>query len=57
MIVCLGYIGGILDHHCLELIFAVLIFVDFCDYHCLEVIIRFVDIAGIVVHHPLEVIV
>ena len=40
--------GGIVDHHCLEVV--VIRFVDIdgiVDHHCLEVaIIRFVDIGG-----------
>ena len=50
----MNVIGGIVDHHCLDVI---VYFVDIggiVDHHCLEVIVHFVDIGGIVDHHCLN---
>ena len=44
MIVCFVDIGGIVDHHSLEVIVRLLILMCIVDHHCLEVIDRFVDI-------------
>ena len=57
MIVCYVDIGGIVDHHCLEVIVHYVDIGGIIDHHCLEVIVRYVDIGGIVDHHCLEVIV
>jgi hypothetical protein len=51
------YIGGILDHHCLEVIICFVDIGGIVDHHCLDVIACFVYIGGIVDHHCLEVIV
>ena len=56
-IVCFVDIGGIVNHHCLEVIVC---FVDICgivNHHCLKGIVCFVDIGGIVNHHCLKAIV
>jgi hypothetical protein len=37
-------IGGIVDHHCLEVIVRFADIGGIVDHHCLEVIVRFVDI-------------
>jgi hypothetical protein len=37
-------IGGIVDHHCLEVIVRFVDIGGIVDHHCLEVIVRFVDI-------------
>jgi len=47
-------IGGIVDHHCLEVAIRFLDIGGIVNHHCLEVVIRFVDIGGIVDHHCLE---
>ena len=54
---CFVDIGGIVDHHCLEVIVSFLDIGGIVDQHGLEVIVRFVDIGGIVNHHYLEIIV
>jgi hypothetical protein len=41
-------IGGIVDHHCLEVIVRFVDIGGIVDHHCLEVIVRFVDIDEIV---------
>ena len=49
MIVCFVDIGGIVDHHCLDVIVR---FVDICgivDHDCLEVIVHFVDIGELLI--------
>ena len=54
MIVSFVDIGGIVDHHCLEVIVRFVEIGDIggiFDHHCLELIVRFVDIGGIVDHH------
>jgi hypothetical protein len=51
VIVCFVDIGGIVDHHCLEVIVFFLYIGGIVDYHCWEVIVCFVDIGGIVDHH------
>jgi hypothetical protein len=50
-------LGGIVDHHCLELIVCFVDIGGIVDHHYLEVIVCFVDIGGIVDHHCLEVVV
>jgi hypothetical protein len=55
--VCFVDIGGINDHHCLEVIVCFVDIGGIDDHHCLEVIVGLVDIGGIVDHHCLEVIV
>ena len=47
MIVSFVDIGGIVDHHCLEVIVRFVEIGDIggiFDHHCLELIVRFVDI-------------
>jgi hypothetical protein len=42
LIVCFVDIGGIVDHHCLEVVVKKLCFVDIwgiVDHHCLELIL------------------
>ena len=51
MIVGFVDIGGIDDHHCLEVIFCFVDIGGIVDYHCLEMIVGFVDIGGIDDHH------
>ena len=54
MIVSFVDIGGIVDHHCLEVIVRFVEIGDIggiFDHHCLELIVRFVDIGGIVDDH------
>ena len=43
MIVCFVDIGGIVDHHCLEVIVYFFYIGGIVDYHCWEVIVCFVD--------------
>jgi hypothetical protein len=50
-------IGGIVDHHCLEVIVCFVDIGGIVDHHCLEVIVCFVDIDGIVDHHCLDLII
>ena len=40
MIVCFVDIGGISDHHCLEVIVCFVDIGGIADHHCLEVIVR-----------------
>ena len=47
-------IGGIVNHHCLEVIFRFVDIGGIVDHHSLEGILRFVDIGGIVDHHCLD---
>ena len=50
MVICFVVIGGIVDHHCLEV---VICFVDIGwidNHHCLDVVICFVDIGWIENH-------
>jgi hypothetical protein len=57
VIVCFVDIGGIVDHHCLEVIVCFVDIGEFggiVDHHCLEVIVRFVDIGGIVDRHQYQ---
>ena len=56
VVVCFVDIGGIVVHHCLELIVWFVDIGGIVDHHCLEMIVWFVDIGGIVDHHCLEVI-
>jgi hypothetical protein len=44
LIVCFVDIGGIIDHHCLEVIVHFVDIGGIIGHHCLEVIVRFVDI-------------
>ena len=44
-------IGGIVDHHCLEVIICFVDIVGIVDHHCLEVNVLVVNIGGIVDHH------
>ena len=44
MIVRFVDIGGIADHHCLEVIVRFVDIGGIADHHCLEVIVCFVDI-------------
>jgi hypothetical protein len=44
VIVCFVYIGGIVDHHCLDLITCFVDIDGIVDHHCLDVIVFFVDI-------------
>ena len=44
-------IGGIVDHHCLEVVVRFIDTDGIVDRHCLEVVVRFVDTDGIVDHH------
>jgi hypothetical protein len=37
-------IGGIVDHHCLEVIVCCVDIGGIVDHHCLKVIVRFVDV-------------
>jgi hypothetical protein len=46
-------IGGIVDHHCLEVIICFVDVYGLVD-HCLEVIVRIVDVGVLVDHHCLE---
>jgi len=46
--------GGIVDHHCLEVIVCFVDIGEIVDHHCLEVIVCFVDIGGSVDHHCLN---
>jgi hypothetical protein len=39
-------VGGLVDHHCLEVIVRFVDFGEIVDHHCLEVIVRFVEIGG-----------
>jgi hypothetical protein len=48
VIVCFVDIGGIVDHHCLEVIVSFVNIGGIVDHHCLEVIVSFVNIGGIV---------
>jgi hypothetical protein len=58
VIVCFVDIGGIVDHHCLEVIVRFVNIGGIVDHHYLETIVRFVDICGgIVDHYCLETIV
>jgi hypothetical protein len=41
MLVCFVYIGGIVDHHCLEVIVCFVDIGGIVDHHCLEVIVFF----------------
>ena len=41
MIVCFVDIGGIVDHHCLEVIVCFVDIGGIVDHHCLEVIVCF----------------
>jgi hypothetical protein len=50
-------IGGIVDHHCLEVVVCFVDIGGIVDHHCLEVVVCFFDIGGIVDHHCLEVVV
>jgi hypothetical protein len=43
MIVRFVDIGGIVDHHCLEVIVGFVDIGGFVDHHCLEVIVCFLD--------------
>jgi hypothetical protein len=47
-------IGGIVDHHCLEVIACFVDIGGIVDHHCLDVIVWFVDIGGIVDHRCLN---
>jgi hypothetical protein len=49
--------GGIVDHHCWEVIVCFVDIGGIVDHHCLDVIVCFVDIGGIVDHPCWEVIV
>ena len=44
MIVCFVDIGGIVDHHCLEVFFRFVDIDGIISHQCLETIVRFVDI-------------
>jgi hypothetical protein len=48
VVVCFVDIGGIVDHHCLEVDVSFVDIGSIVDHHCLEVVVSFVDIAGIV---------
>jgi uncharacterized membrane protein len=37
--VCVVIIGGIVDHHCLEVVVCVVIIGGIVDHHCLEVVV------------------
>jgi hypothetical protein len=50
-------IGGLVDHHCLEVIVRIVDVDGLVDHHCLDMIVRFVDVGGLVDHPCLEVIV
>jgi hypothetical protein len=54
---CFLDIGGIVDHHCLNVIVCFVDIGEIVDHHCLEVIVCFVDIGGVVDHHCLAVMV
>ena len=55
MIVCFVDIGGIVDHHCIEVIVCFVDIGGIVDHHCIEVIVCFVDIGGeIDFHHCLS---
>jgi hypothetical protein len=47
VIVCFVDIGGIDDHHCLEVIVCFVDIGGINGHHCLEVIVCFVDFGGI----------
>jgi hypothetical protein len=53
-VVCFVDIGGIVDHHCLEVVVCFVNIGEINDHHCLEVAVCFVDIVGIIDHHFLE---
>jgi hypothetical protein len=46
--------GGIVDHHCWEVIVCFVDIGGIVDHHCLDVIVCFVDIGRIVDHHCLD---
>ena len=50
-------VGGLVDHHCLEVIVGSVDVGGLVDHHCIEAIVGFVDVGGLVDHHCIEVIV
>jgi hypothetical protein len=43
VVVSFGDIGGIVDHHCLEVVVCFVDIGGIIDHHCLEVVVCFVD--------------
>jgi hypothetical protein len=49
-------IGGIVDHHCLEIVVGFVDIGGIVDHHCLEIVVGFVDIGGtVMVNNPTNI--
>jgi hypothetical protein len=47
--VCFFYIGGIVDHHCLEMIVCFVDIGGIVDHHCLEMLVCFVYLVELLI--------